>query len=315
MLLRLSGADTVEKVANIAYETCMDLFSMDSCRFATREPDSEFFQSVLLADWVDGQMRFFPPDRFADPDRARFGAFWCSEPVLIDRSPADPGPDHGSFGDSSRPSAVTIMSPIVIESEILGMLSIHSYTPHRYDERDSALLKRITDAIGPALERCRAVRAYLRVVAAIEQSTDGIIITDPDWRIVYANPTFVRMTGYTAVEVLGRHPRELLRPKDESADQQLEIAETLARGESWTGEWKCRRKDGSEFDERVTLSPVQDENGRVVNYLAVRRDISREIATAAEMRQAQKMEAVGSWPAASPTTSTTSCTIIMGYAS
>ena len=158
------------------------------------------------------------------------------------------------------------------------------------------------------------MRAYSRVVAAIEQSTDGIIITDPEWRAVYVNPTFVRMTGYSPEETLGRHPRELLKPKDEKADQQLQIAETLARGESWTGEWKCRRKDGSEFDERVTLSPVHDASGNVVNYLAVRRDISREIAAEAEMRQSQKMEAAGMLAGGVAHDFNNILQIIMGYA-
>jgi PAS domain S-box-containing protein len=293
MLLLLSAADTVEKVADIVYEACLDLFGMDSFRLSLRDPNSVTFRSAILMDTVDGTRHFFPVQEFVDADRSRLGNLWLGEPVLINRLDANDGPFYETFGDRSRRSASLLQAPVIVGAEMLGVLAAHSYTPLRYDDHDRDLLQRLADAIGPALERCRAERAYHRVVAAIEQSTDGIILTDPDWRAIYVNPAFVRMTGYAPEDILGVNPRDLLKPVGESAEQQVEIAETLARGEPWTGEWKCRRKDGTEFDERVTLCPITDDGGNVVNYLAVRRDISREIALESEMRQAHKMEAAG----------------------
>ena len=68
---------------------------------------------------------------------------------------------------------------------------------------------------------------------------------------------------------------------------------TLKRGEVWHGHFVNRRKDGTLFEEEAAISPMRDATGKVVNYVAVKRDVTREVQLETELRQAQKMEAIG----------------------
>ena len=80
---------------------------------------------------------------------------------------------------------------------------------------------------------------------------------------------------------------------------------TLREGKVWKGEIARRRRDGSRYHEELTVTPVRDEGGRVAHYVGIQRDVTERRRLEAQLRQAQKMEAVGRWPEASPTTSTT----------
>ena len=108
---------------------------------------------------------------------------------------------------------------------------------------------------------------------AVEQSPESIVITDLDGRIAYVNQSFERNTGYSAAEVLGRNPRFLQSgrtPRSVFDD----MWDKLRSGRIWHGELINRRKDGSEFVETATLSPIQDEHGEIYSYLAVKQDIT-----------------------------------------
>ncbi|MEZ4388109.1 MAG: PAS domain S-box protein [Candidatus Krumholzibacteriia bacterium] len=131
-----------------------------------------------------------------------------------------------------------------------------------------------------------------RLLTAIEQSDDSIVITAPDGTIEYVNAAFTRHTGYRADEVLGRNPR-LLKSGAQDHAFYAEIWRTLLAGESWSGQLVNRRRDGSMFTEAASITPVRDAQGRTVNYVAVKRDITHEQELERDIRQAQKMEAIG----------------------
>jgi len=80
---------------------------------------------------------------------------------------------------------------------------------------------------------------------------------------------------------------------------------TLVRGEVWQGHFINKRKDGTLYEEDASITPVRDTAGQIVNYVAVKRDVSREVQLESQLRQAQKMEAVGSSRAAWRMTSIT----------
>jgi len=133
---------------------------------------------------------------------------------------------------------------------------------------------------------------HARLVTAVEQAAETIVITDTNGTILYANPAFEKTTGYTRAEALGRNPR-ILKSGRQDPRQYREMWECLGRGEVWSGHFINRRKDGGLFEEEATISPVRDSSGRTVNYVAVKRDVSREVLLESQFRQAQKMEAVG----------------------
>lgn len=132
----------------------------------------------------------------------------------------------------------------------------------------------------------------IRLVTAIEQSAESIMITDTQGAILYVNPAFEQISGYSRYDILGQNPRLLKSGKQDAAFYQR-LWETLAHGEVWRGHLINKRKDGTFYEEDATISPVRDSTGKVVNYVAIKLDVTRESELENRVRQMQKMEAIG----------------------
>ncbi|MBI5396394.1 MAG: PAS domain S-box protein [Verrucomicrobia bacterium] len=141
-------------------------------------------------------------------------------------------------------------------------------------------------------ERKQAEEEHLRLGTAVEQAAEAILITDAAGSILYVNPAFEKITGYNRQEALGQNPRLLKSGKHDNAFYRQMWA-ALLRGEVWQGRVTNRRKDGAFYEEEATISPIRDAAGRIVNYVGVKRDVTREAALEIQFRQSQKMEAVG----------------------
>ncbi|MEN6321756.1 MAG: PAS domain S-box protein [Syntrophaceae bacterium] len=140
------------------------------------------------------------------------------------------------------------------------------------------------------LKRAEAERVLL--TTAIEQAAEGVIISDTNWIIEYINPAFERISGYDRNEIIARHTRFL---KSNKHDENFfkNIRETLRGGNIWSGRLMNTRKDGALYEAEVTASPVRDGLGKIINYVGIHRDITHEMKLEKELRQAQKMEAIG----------------------
>ncbi len=139
-------------------------------------------------------------------------------------------------------------------------------------------------------ERAEAERK--RLMAAIEQTGEVIMMTDPQGTIQFVNPAFESASGYTREEAIGKTPRLLKSGKQDEAFYR-DLWETITGGQAWAGVMLNRRKDASLYSEETSISPVRDAVGKTVNFVAVKRDITEQLAMAAQLQQAQKMEAVG----------------------
>jgi PAS domain S-box-containing protein len=131
-----------------------------------------------------------------------------------------------------------------------------------------------------------------RLALAIEQSTETIVITDTQARILYVNPAFEQTSGYSRAEALGQNPR-ILKSGKHDAGLYRQMWDVLRRGEIWKGHLTNKRKDGTLYEEETTISPIRDIHGKVVNYVAVKRDVTHEMQIENQFRQLQKMEAIG----------------------
>ena len=138
----------------------------------------------------------------------------------------------------------------------------------------------------------RALERHLRKLSlAVEQSVESIAVTDPEARLEYVNEAFIRNTGYTREEVMGQNPRVLQTGKTPRATYEAMWAALLA-GRSWQGEFINRRKDGSEYVEWASLSPLREPDGKITGYVAVKLDITdRKRAEAALIEAREVAEA------------------------
>ena len=129
----------------------------------------------------------------------------------------------------------------------------------------------------------RQAEAILRtLLRAVEHSPVSIVITDAKGNIEYVNPKFEQVSGYSRAEATGKNPR-MLKSGESPAGEYRELWATISAGETWRGEFHNRRKDGTLYWEQASISPVLDEQGRLLHYVAVKEDITERKAAADEI--------------------------------
>ena len=112
--------------------------------------------------------------------------------------------------------------------------------------------------------------------SAINNLTSGVVITDPkqaDNPIIFVNPSFTAITGYSAEEVLGQNCRFLQGPNTDAATIS-EMREALSCGNGFRTLIENHRKDGSPFSNGLVITPVLDDNGELTNFVGVINDVS-----------------------------------------
>ena len=154
------------------------------------------------------------------------------------------------------------------------------------------LLKGAFEAIQLRYEKRQAEEEQKRLISAIDQAAESIVITNTEATILYVNPAFERLTGHTQEEAIGQNPRILKSGKHDEAFYK-EMWHTLTSGDTWRGEIINKSKDGTLFTEEATISPVFDDKGKIINYIGVKHDVTKQRVLEAQLRQAQKMETVG----------------------
>jgi two-component system cell cycle sensor histidine kinase/response regulator CckA len=121
--------------------------------------------------------------------------------------------------------------------------------------------------------RARGMESLLqRLATAINSAPDVMLLTDPAFRLTFANASFHSVTGYTIEEALGR-PMEFLCAPGEWP-RMRECQEFLRRGGEWTGEFLNARADGSTYPVEAAISPIHDKFGQLLGYAAIERDIT-----------------------------------------
>jgi PAS domain S-box-containing protein len=110
--------------------------------------------------------------------------------------------------------------------------------------------------------------------SALNSAADGVEITDSAGRVEWVNQAFMQMTGYTAAEVIGHTPGVLLKSGSHDQAFYQQMWETILSGNVWRGDVVNRRKDGSVYDEMLSIAPVIDSDGLIRNFVATKQDIT-----------------------------------------
>ena len=126
---------------------------------------------------------------------------------------------------------------------------------------------------------------------AFEEAQDVILITDLAGVIHYVNSAFDRVTGYAREEVIGHHARMLKSGKHDAAFYR-NLWRTLSDGHVWHGTFLNRRKDGRLYEDATVISPVRNDAGSVMGYLAVKRDVTGERERERQLLHVRTMEAL-----------------------
>lgn len=123
--------------------------------------------------------------------------------------------------------------------------------------------------------------------AALDSAANAVVITDREGRIIWVNPAFTRLTGYTAAEAIGKNPR-LLKSDRHDASFYRTLWETILSGRVWRGELVNRRKDGSLYLEEQTITPVLDAGGAISYFIGIKQDISERKQAERALRESEE---------------------------
>ena len=142
-------------------------------------------------------------------------------------------------------------------------------------------------------DRLIAEQERLRLATAVEQIAEGISILDLEGRILYANPAFERQHGLRRRDVRGRPFLEILQVDPKNRETIIRLREALESGTLWHWHLARRTPDGQICEFELSVSPIRDGTGRLINSIAVERDVTQEAQLQERIRQWQKMEALG----------------------
>ncbi len=141
-------------------------------------------------------------------------------------------------------------------------------------------------------ERQRAEAARKLQSTVLEQTSEGVIVTDTQTEIQFANLAAQTISGYSAAELLGQKT-SLFKSSAHDGAHYRRLWQTILAGNVWSGSLTNQAKDGSRFEVEATISPVRNDRNRITHYVALWRDVRQERALQQQLLQAQKLEAVG----------------------
>ena len=141
-------------------------------------------------------------------------------------------------------------------------------------------------------ERKQTEEERVRLATAIEQASESIIIADGPGTIQYVNPAFERLSGYTREEIVGQNFRILKSDRHDEAFYR-KMYDVISNGEIWSGRIFNTMKDGTLREFETSISPIQDNTGKIINFVSVNRDITQQTILESQLRQAQKMDSIG----------------------
>ena len=290
-----------------------DELCRDACRIAVERagfrmawiglvsPDSEEIVPVASAGHIEGYLDMLHLSMRDDPRGPGMTATAIEtlQPVAIADPRTDPMFKTLHLEAQTRGYESALALPLVVEGHAIGALTVYATVVNAFGAIEVELLQHLADDISFKLEVIgreetrRAAESERDLLAAVvEQASESVVMTDREGRIVYVNPAFTRITGYERQEVLGRRS-EFLRGDSQPAETAISIRDALLQGKPWAGQSRDRRKDGTERDMDLSISPRRDDSGAPAGTIVIGRDVSRERSLEAQLMQSQKLEAIG----------------------
>jgi PAS domain S-box-containing protein len=213
-------------------------------------------------------------------------------PFTAPNSQPDPESRSGDALMSETGLDSFLIIPLLVSGEVAGSLLLEALAPRRFSAAEVSLAWSVADQVSGALARAQLAETHRRLIVAIEQAHESVAILDVQGIILYVNPAFERITGYSQAEVVGGR-LDMLRSGQHEPAFYEDLWATVRSGQVWHGRIVNKKKDGSLYTDETTITPVRNESGAIVNFVEIKRDVTRELELEQQYRQAQKMEAVG----------------------
>lgn len=168
-----------------------------------------------------------------------------------------------------------------------GILGTHSTRPRQFTADDINFLQAIAQLLATVITRQQSMERLHLMERAIAHSANGIIITDataPDNPIIYVNPAFERITGYSAAEAIGRNSR-FLQATDRDQPELEEVRSAIREARECHVRVRNYRQDGTSFWNELYISPVCNSQGHLTHFVGIQTDITDRLRAETEIRQ------------------------------
>ncbi len=123
------------------------------------------------------------------------------------------------------------------------------------------------------------------LIAALEAAANGIVITDTQAVVIWANSAFEQLTGYSQEEVVGRKPSELISSGLQDQAYYKAMWAVILAGQHWRGELVNKHKNGNLYYEELSIAPVKNSAGDITHFIGIKEDISERKALEAQLQQ------------------------------
>jgi rsbT co-antagonist protein RsbR len=239
--------------------------------------------------------------RFYLPDFSMTRLWTASpdEPLLVADATTDGRVDENARNALAQVNGRALaVIPLTQAGRWVGLIALTWAEPHEFSNQEAEIYRALTGLATPAVENRRLVDSLEQMASRrtgevaifrtlVENSVDGISMSDPEGKITYANRAGHQLYGYDyeKQEMVGFYFSDLLVEEAKTLLEEA-IPQTLQGG--WSGEIKQRRRDGSLFDTHVTTFPLHDETGNIISMAAVIRDITERKRAEKQLRRQQE---------------------------
>lgn len=218
--------------------------------------------------------------RFINCNQAALDLLGMTREQLINLTPADISPEYQPNGQRSDEKSEELLNEVMSDAPV-----VTDWTHLRKDGTPFIVEVSLTPLVvhGERIIYCgwtditqrKAAEERSSLLAvALESAGNGIVITDIDGYLQWANPAFSRLTGYSLHEAIGRRPGDLVRSGLQSAEFYQEMWQTILGGHEWRGEVVNRKKSGEFYTELLTITPVLDDRGQIRHFVGIKEDIT-----------------------------------------
>ncbi|MCX6999808.1 MAG: PAS domain S-box protein [Candidatus Sumerlaeota bacterium] len=270
---RISSLIDLGEIATLLAEESRSLFKHDAFWFGLYDESNNTLTRIHMEDTPKGASH---PEKMGQAqvtklDR-RTTVFPTRQPRLINRNVEPKKSKLTPFGATDRLSRSLMFAPVLWENRLIGGISVHSYTPKRYTDRDLKLLHAMAEQCAGVVSRLRAIESLRVKDWAIDSSINAIAILNLDGRVTYANHSFLSLWEYDDIsEAKGKSFSSLWVHKSSAQ----KVWDAIRKEGDWKGELEARRGDGASFEALVSASTVIDASGNPICIMFSFMDITK----------------------------------------
>jgi PAS domain S-box-containing protein len=178
------------------------------------------------------------------------------------------------------------------QDEPWGVLAGFTAKQRTISENEVNFMEAVARLLSMAMDRSKVEEQQTRLVAAIDQTAEIVVITNSHGIVQYVNPAYERITGYPVEHIVGMNVVSLNNGQEEDSVTN-DVQQSMRSNQVWKGKFIHQKKDDSLLTLEATISPVRDRYHRTTNHVVVMRDITQYLELENRLRHSQKVQAIG----------------------